>query len=91
MAVGRVLEPVAPARRVAMDAIQLAGLGAGAEPPRGVGVVLPQVAAIGIEVGILEADQVEVIEVAVAGAKFMVTGDILAWQGAHRCVRLLDA
>ena len=84
---GRVLEPVAAAGGMAMDAVQLAGLGAGAQPPLGVGVVLSQVAAVGIEVGILEPHQVEVIEVAVAGAKFMVTGDILAWQGAQVALR----
>ena len=48
-----------------MDAVQLAGFGARADPPLGVGVVLAQVAAIGIEISILEPHQVEVIEVAV--------------------------
>ena len=80
---GRVLEPVAPARGVAMDAVQLAGLGARAQPPLGVGVVLAQVAAIGIEIGILERHEIEVIEVAVARARSS-WSPATSWRGTGR-------
>src|SRR5208282_6323117 len=49
-----------------MNAIQLTRLGARTEPPLSEGVVLAQVAAIGVEVSVLEPHQVKVVEVAVA-------------------------
>ena len=59
------LEPVAAARGVAGHAVDLPGLGAGAHEPRGVGVVLAQVAAVGVEVGVLQGREIVVVEEAV--------------------------
>ena len=56
------LEPVAAARGVAGDAVELSGLRTGTHQPGGVGVVLPQVAAVGVEVGVLQGRQIEVVE-----------------------------
>ena len=53
--IGVVLVAIAPAGRVAMDAVELAALDARAHPPCGIGIVLAQVAAVGIEVGVLQA------------------------------------
>lgn len=52
-----------------MHAVELARLGAGAAGPGGHGVVFAEVAPVGIEVRVFVADEVEVIEVAVAGAE----------------------
>ena len=60
------LEAHPAARRMAVVAVQLARLGARAHEPGGVGVVLAQVAAVGIEVGMVERDEIEVIEKLVA-------------------------
>gem|GEM_PF-5449753 len=66
---GRIRKPVAPAGSVAVDAVQLAGFRAGAEPPGGEGVIFSQVPSVGIEIRMLQRDQVEVIKVAVAGGE----------------------
>ena len=55
------LEPVAAAGGVAVHAVDLPRLEAGAHAPGGVGVVLPEVAAVGVEVGVLERHEVEVV------------------------------
>ena len=55
-------EPIASARRVALQAIQFAGLHARAHPPAGHRVVLAQVTPVRVEIGILQGDEVEVIE-----------------------------
>ena len=55
-------EPVAPAGRVAVDAVELAAADAGAHQPAGVGVVFSEIAAVRIVVGIFESHQVVVIE-----------------------------
>ena len=78
------LEPVAAARGVAGDAVDLARLGTGAHAPGGVGVVLTQVAAIGVEVGVFQGrrGQSDRRSAHPAGT-VAVSGDILAWQREH--------
>ena len=82
------LEPVAAAGGVAVDAVELAGLDAGAHAPGGLGVVLPQVAAVGIEVGVLQGHQVEVVEEALPGVgSWRSAGIALAWQESQASLR----
>ena len=46
---------VSAAGCVAVDAVELAGLDARTHPPKGIGIVLSQVAGVGIEVGIFQS------------------------------------
>ena len=88
---GRLLEAVAPARCVAMNAVQPARPGARVHPPPGVGVVLSQVAPVRIEIRGIDAHQVEVVEVALAGRKAVGQGRHLRMAGGAQGVALLDA
>ncbi len=66
---GRLLEAIAAARRVAVQTIELSRLRARAAAPRGERVVLAEVPAVGIEVRALQANQIERVEVTIAGAE----------------------
>ena len=59
------LEPVAPAARMASNTVDLACLHAGAHEPRGIGVILSQVTAIGVKVRILQCRDIILVEEAV--------------------------
>ena len=61
------LEAIAAAGRVAVQAIELARRRTGTHAPRGHRVILAQVAAVGVEVRVVQGREIEVIEVAVAG------------------------
>jgi hypothetical protein len=75
------LKPVAAARGVAGYTVELPALGAGAHPPGGVGVVFTQIAAVGIEVRILQGGEIEVVKVAISRREGgAVTGYTFAWQ-----------
>jgi hypothetical protein len=56
------LEAVPATARVARDTVELARLEAWAHEPRGIGVILPEVAAIGVKVMVLKGDEVIVVE-----------------------------
>ena len=82
------LETHPAAGRVAVVAVQLARLGAGAHEPRGVRVVLAQVAAVGIEVGMVQRDEIEVIEELVARQEVQRQRDQLRVAGGAHVVHL---
>jgi hypothetical protein len=60
-------ETIAAARCVTVHAVEFAGFGAGAHEPRRIGVVLPEVPAVGVIVGALERYKVEMVEKSLAG------------------------
>ena len=50
---------------MAVQAVELAGFGAGAHPPEGIGVVFAEIPPIGVKIRILQGYQVIIIAVAV--------------------------
>ena len=55
-------EPVSPAAGVTGDTVKGARFEAWTHKPRCVGIILPQIAAIGVKVRVLKGDEVEVVE-----------------------------
>ena len=53
-----------------MDAVELAGLGAGAHEPRCEGVVFTQVAAVGIEIRVLQRHEIKMVKEPLLGLVF---------------------
>ena len=82
------LEPVAAAGGVAVHAVDLARLGAGAHAPRGERIVLAQVAAVGVEVGVLQGQRGRSgRRTALPAGTPRVSGLALAWQLEQRSFR----
>ena len=74
-----------------MNAIQLACLYTWAPPPLSISIILAKVPAIGIEIGILECDKIEVIEVTFARCEIRCHRRHLGVARGTGRVALLDA
>ncbi len=81
--------PVAPAGRMAVQTVQLAGHDARTHQPRRIRVVLAQVAPVGIEIRMLERHQIVVVEELIARLEARRQRDHLGVAGTTGGVRLL--
>lgn len=69
--IGFVLKSKSAAGSMAIDTIQLAGLGTGTHPPCGECIVFAQIAAVRIEIPVFERDQIGVLKEVVARNKLV--------------------